>query len=159
MFFNHPNFGLILRPKSKNGHISGTAEPISNFFEIWDPLTNAVLWQRFGPKFPTFMDRPPVTLSNNVCQNVSSHHGFENVQFKMAVGASDSNSHMIAHNLGGDHGDGLALGGVDLSGHNRTSGLVLRKWQFTEPTSGSWKIVKLKVKRFEVLASMSHYFR
>ena len=31
-YFFRTNFGLILEPKSKNGHISGTAGPISNFF-------------------------------------------------------------------------------------------------------------------------------
>ena len=33
-FSNGTNLGLILRPKYKNGHISGMAGPISKIFEI-----------------------------------------------------------------------------------------------------------------------------
>ena len=38
VFSNTTNVGLILGPKSKNDHISGTAGPISKVFQIKDPI-------------------------------------------------------------------------------------------------------------------------
>ena len=43
------------------------------------------------------------------------HHGFEDVQLKVSVAASDGDGHVVPHHLGCHHGHGLALGGVHLA--------------------------------------------
>jgi hypothetical protein len=65
-------------------------------------------------------------------KQVGDHHGLEDVKLELAVHATDGGSDVITHNLGADHGEGLALGGVDLSGHNRRAGLVLGQAQLAQ---------------------------
>lgn len=55
----------------------------------------------------------------------------------MTVRASDRDGHVVAHDLRGDHRQGLALGGVHLSGHDARSRLVLGQAQLAESTAGS----------------------
>ena len=47
-------------------------------------------------------------------KDIGNHHGFEDVELKVSVGAADRDRHVVPHDLGRDHGDGLALGGVNL---------------------------------------------
>lgn len=77
-------------------------------------------------------------------EHVGHHHRFEYVQFEVAVGTADGDGHVVAHNLGGDHGDGLALGRVDFAGHDGAAGLVFGKHQFAQSAtrSGCQKPVK-----------------
>jgi len=63
---------------------------------------------------------------------VLDHDGLEDVQLKVTVGASNTDSGVVTHNLGADHGHGLALGRVDLSGHDGRTGLVLGQVKLSE---------------------------
>ena len=46
----------------------------------------------------------------------------------MTVAAPDSRSDMVSHDLGADYSHRLALSGVDLAGHDRGAGLILRQY-------------------------------
>ena len=59
--------------------------------------------------------------------HVRADHGLEHVQLHMALEAADRHRDVIAHHLGGDHGQALALGWVDLTRHDARSGLHRRK--------------------------------
>jgi hypothetical protein len=71
----------------------------------------------------------------NAVEQVGDHQGLEDVKLKLAVHATDSGSDVVTHDLSADHGEGLALGGVDLSGHDRRAGLVLGQAQLTKTTA------------------------
>ena len=60
-------------------------------------------------------------------KDIGNHHRFKNVQLKMTIGATNCDCHVIAHYLGCNHGDGFALGGVNLTRHNRAAWFVF--WQ------------------------------
>lgn len=70
-------------------------------------------------------------------EQVGDHDGLEDVQLELAVHASDGGSDVVTHDLGADHGEGLALGGVDLSRHDGRAGLVLGEAQLTETATGT----------------------
>ena len=55
----------------------------------------------------------------------------------MPVGPADGDGDVVAHDLGGGHGDGLALRGVDLSRHDGGARLVLRQGQLPEAAAGT----------------------
>jgi hypothetical protein len=55
----------------------------------------------------------------------------------MSIGTSDADGGVVAHNLSRQHGQGLALGGVDLARHNATARLVLRQSQLTKTATRS----------------------
>lgn len=55
---------------------------------------------------------------------------------EVAVRTRNADSSLIANHLSSNHRQGLALSRVDLSRHNTTARLVLRKAQFTEATPG-----------------------
>ena len=55
-----------------------------------------------------------VSQQSDGSEHISHHHRLEHVKLKVAVGAAHRHRHVIAHDLGRYHGDGLALGGVNL---------------------------------------------
>ena len=63
-------------------------------------------------------------------QNVPRHNGLENVELEVALRAGETNGCVVAEDLGGDHGHGLALGRVDLAGHDGRTGFILGNDQF-----------------------------
>lgn len=65
-------------------------------------------------------------------EQVADHDGLEDIQLELAVHAADGGSDMVTHHLGADHGQGLALGGVNLAGHDGGAGLVLGEDQLAE---------------------------
>lgn len=61
----------------------------------------------------------------------------EDVQLEVAAGAAYVDRHVVAHHLGTQHGERLALGRVDLAGHDGGSGFIFRNEQLTEPAAGA----------------------
>lgn len=70
-------------------------------------------------------------------QEVIDHNGFEHVQFKMAGGATDTDGHIVPHYLGGDHGEGLTLGGVHFARHDGGAGLIVGNEQLANTAAGA----------------------
>ena len=70
-------------------------------------------------------------------QDVVGDHGPEHVELEVAAGTADVDGHIVAHHLGAQHGEGLALGRVDLAGHDGGSGLVLGDEQLPQPAAGA----------------------
>lgn len=70
-------------------------------------------------------------------EHVADDEWLEDVKFEVSVGSSDTDSHLVTHDLGGDHSDGLALRRVHLSWHDRTSRLVLGEGELSESASRS----------------------
>lgn len=70
-------------------------------------------------------------------EQVGDHEGLEDVQLELAVHASNGGSNVVTHHLGADHGQGLALGGVDLAGHDGRAGLVLGQDQLAQTAAGT----------------------
>jgi hypothetical protein len=58
-------------------------------------------------------------------KEVGDHDGLEDVEFEVTLGAGEGDGGVVAEDLGAEHGEGLALGGVDLAGHDGATGLVL----------------------------------
>ncbi len=58
-------------------------------------------------------------------QEIIDHDGFEDVELEVTGGAADVDGDVVAEDLGGDHGEGLALRGVDLAGHDGGTRLVI----------------------------------
>ena len=59
-------------------------------------------------------------------QEVVDQHRLVDIEFEIARGASEIDGHIVAEHLTADHGQRFALRRVDLAGHDRTAGLVLR---------------------------------
>jgi hypothetical protein len=78
-----------------------------------------------------------VAEESNAVQDVLDDQGLEDVQLEVTVAASDGHGSVVAHNLSADHGDGLALGGVDLAGHDGRTGLVLGEGKLTKTAAGA----------------------
>lgn len=70
-------------------------------------------------------------------EQVGDHDRLENVEFKLAVHTTDGGSDVVTHDLGADHSEGLALGGVDLARHNRRSRLILGEAELTKTAAGA----------------------
>lgn len=70
-------------------------------------------------------------------QQVANDEGLVNVELELAVHATNGGSNVVAHDLGANHGQGLALSGVDLAGHDGRARLVLGQVELTETTSGT----------------------
>ena len=47
-------------------------------------------------------------------EDVGDHHRLEHIELKVAVGTTNSDSHMVAHHLSSHHGDGFTLGWIHL---------------------------------------------
>jgi len=65
-------------------------------------------------------------------QEVVGHDRVEDVQLEMARGAGEGQGGVVAEDLGADHGQGLALGRVDLAWHDGRAGLVLGQGQLAQ---------------------------
>lgn len=65
-------------------------------------------------------------------EQVADHDGLEDVELEVALGAGEGGSGVVAEDLCADHGQGLALRGVDLAGHDGGAGLVLRQLELAE---------------------------
>lgn len=70
-------------------------------------------------------------------QQVADNQRLVHVELKLAVHAANGRGDVVAHDLGADHGERLALRGVDLSGHDAAAGLVLGQDQLAETASGT----------------------
>src|SRR3546814_5424427 len=57
-------------------------------------------------------------------QYVRADQRLEHIEFEMTLQAPDGHRLGVADHLGGDHRQHLALGRVDLAGHDRAAGLV-----------------------------------
>lgn len=68
-------------------------------------------------------------------EDVSDDQGLENIELEMSIASTDGHSHVVTHDLGAAHSEGLTLSRVDLSWHNRRAWLVLGKRDLTEATS------------------------
>ena len=51
-------------------------------------------------------------------EEVSSHDGFEDVQLEVSLHTAYGDRYIVARYLSADHGEGFALGGVDLTWHD-----------------------------------------
>ena len=63
--------------------------------------------------------------------------GMKTFSSKLPLGSRHPDGDVVAHDLDGDHRDRLALGGVDLAGHDRGAGLVFGDEDFAEAVSGA----------------------
>lgn len=79
------------------------------------------------------------TISNQADRRkqVGNHNRLENVKLKLARGTSKSDGGVVTENLGTEHGQGLVLSGVNLTGHDRRTGLVLGEVELAVSTSGT----------------------
>lgn len=65
-------------------------------------------------------------------QEVADHEGLVHIELELAVHAANGGGHVVAHDLRADHGEGLALGRVDLARHDAAAGLVLWEGELAE---------------------------
>ena len=65
-------------------------------------------------------------------QVVENHYGLEDVKLKIALRAGKADGGVVAHHLHSDHGQGFALRGIHLAGHDGGAGLVFGERQFAE---------------------------
>lgn len=70
-------------------------------------------------------------------QEVGDHDGLEDVELEVALGAGKGDGGVVAEDLGAEHGQGLALRGVDLAGHDGAAGLVLGELELGETAAGT----------------------
>ena len=70
-------------------------------------------------------------------QEVVGGNGHEHVQLEVALRSGHAHGHIVAHDLHGHHGDGLALGGVHLAGHDGGAGLVLGNVDLAQTVPGA----------------------
>ena len=73
-----------------------------------------------------------ITQQADRFQNIPCHDGLENIELEVALRTSEANGCVVAKDLGRNHGHGLALGRVDLTGHDRRSGLVFGDDELTD---------------------------
>jgi hypothetical protein len=70
-------------------------------------------------------------------QEVGDHDGLEDVELEIALGAGEGDGGVVAEDLRAEHGEGLALGGVNLAGHDGAAGLVLGQLELGETAAGA----------------------
>jgi hypothetical protein len=72
-------------------------------------------------------------------KQIADHDRLEDIEFKISLGARKGGGSVVPENLGADHGEGLALGWVDLAWHDRRPRLILWKLQLSEtaPRAGA----------------------
>jgi hypothetical protein len=81
--------------------------------------------------------------SHAVCEQaggvkeVGNHDGLEDVELEITLRAGEGDGGVVAEDLGAEHGQGLALGGVDLAGHDGAAGLVLGELEFSKTAAGT----------------------
>ena len=78
-----------------------------------------------------------VSQQSDALEQVFDQDGLEDVEFELSVRSGDRDGGVVSDDLSGDHGQGLTLGRVDLSGHDGRTGLVLGEREFTQTTSGT----------------------
>jgi len=64
---------------------------------------------------------------------IEDHQRLVHVHLQVAARTAEADGYVVRHDLHGDHRERLALGRVDLAGHDRRAGLVLRNRQLGEP--------------------------
>mmetsp|Transcript_14097 Transcript_14097/g.42519 ORF Transcript_14097/g.42519 Transcript_14097/m.42519 type:complete len:557 (-) Transcript_14097:154-1824(-) len=101
----------------------GLVEQLSDAGLVGPDAHNAVIGKRVGG----ICDQP------DGLEKGGDEHGLENIELKVSHGSCHADARVVAHHLGGHHGEGLALGGVDLAGHDAAAGLVLRQQQLPQP--------------------------
>ena len=69
-------------------------------------------------------------------QHVPDYNGFEHVELKVSLGPGEGDSNVIPKDLGADHGEGLALGRIDLARHDGRARLVLRQLELAKAATG-----------------------
>ena len=69
-------------------------------------------------------------------QQVVDDHRLEHVELQVALAGGEGNRAVVAHDLAGQHRQRLALGRVDLAGHDRAARLVGRQLHLGE--AGAW---------------------
>ena len=69
-------------------------------------------------------------------QEIIDHDGHEDIELKIALRGGDADRRVVAHDLHGNHGDGLALGRVDLARHDGGAGFIFGDGDLTESQSG-----------------------
>lgn len=65
-------------------------------------------------------------------QQIADEERFEDVEFELAGHAAHGGGDVVAHHLGGEHGEGFALGGVDFARHDGGARFVFRELEFAE---------------------------
>lgn len=70
-------------------------------------------------------------------EKVADDQGLVDVELELAVHAANGGGDVVTHNLGADHGESLALGRVDLAGHDGAAGLVLGEVELTKTAAGT----------------------
>jgi hypothetical protein len=70
-------------------------------------------------------------------KEVGDHDGLEDVELEITLRASEGDGGVVAEDLGAEHGQGLALGGVDLAGHDGAAGLVLGELELSKTAAGT----------------------
>ena len=78
-----------------------------------------------------------VTQELDGLQDAPGHDRLEDVELEVALGSGEADGGVVAEDLRGHHGHGLALGGVDLAGHDRAAGLVLRDDELADAVAGA----------------------
>lgn len=65
-----------------------------------------------------------IRKQSNGLQQVEYHEGFIDVKFEVPAGAREVDGRIVAHDLGADHAQSLALGRIDFAGHDGTARFV-----------------------------------
>src|SRR5690606_42085528 len=63
-------------------------------------------------------------------QQVVNDHRLEHVQLQVPLTGGETDGHVVAHDLAGEHRQRFALGRVDLAGHDRAARFVGRQAYF-----------------------------
>ena len=70
-------------------------------------------------------------------EQVADDGRLEDVELELTVHATNGSCNVVTHHLGADHGEGLALGRVDLARHDRRTRLVLGEDQLVQTAAGT----------------------
>ena len=70
-------------------------------------------------------------------QKIVDQNRHEHVQLEIALTGGNAHGGIVAHDLHGNHGQGLALGGVDLAGHDGGAWLVGGNGDFSQTQPGA----------------------
>ena len=70
-------------------------------------------------------------------EEIVDQHRHEHIQLEIALAGGNAHGGIVAHDLDGHHGDGFALGGVDLAGHDGGAGLVFGNEDLAQTVAGA----------------------
>ena len=72
-------------------------------------------------------------------QEIVDQHRHVDIQLEISLARGDADGRIIAHDLHGHHGNGLALGRIDLSGHDGRTRFIFRYCELSkaQPRAGS----------------------